>query len=76
MKNSFQSILTTDECGIAKAWGVKRLVSPDLLKKLQQTGLLIRKTGSGPPISVMTGAVKKKLIGVLMKNNVDRNIKS
>ena len=76
MKNSFRSVSTTDQCGIAKAWGVKRLVFPDLLKKLQQTGLLRRKIGSGPPISVMTDAVKKKLTGILIKHNGDLDFKS
>ena len=56
---------------IAKAWGVSRLLFPELLQKIQSTGTFKRKTGSGAPITVMTAAVKRKLTEILIKHKGD-----
>ena len=72
----FESTSTIDQRGIAKAWGVSRLVFPDTLKNLQQTGTIKRKIGSGAPITVMTTAVKKKLVKILIDNNGDIDFKT
>ena len=56
---------------IARAWGVGRLAFSKQLEKLQTSGVLSRKPGPGAPISVMTEAVKNKLVKILIKNHGD-----
>ena len=70
------SDISTDQIGISKAWGVTRQVFPDILKKIQKFGDLKRKLGSGAPITVMTTAVKNKLVKILIENNGDLDFKS
>ena len=65
------SIGAKHKTAIARAWGVGRLAFSKQLEKLQTTGLLSRKVGSGAPISVMTEAVKNKLVKILINNNGD-----
>ena len=55
-----------DQSVIAKACGVSRTVFPHLLAKIQNTGTLGRKNGTGATVSVMTEAVKRKLIHILI----------
>ena len=43
---------------------------------MQKSGCLKRKVGSGAPISIMTPAVKNKLVHILIKNNGDLAFKS
>ena len=70
------STSTIDQRAIAKAWGVSRLVFPETLKKLQISRNLERKLGSGPVITVMTLAVKKRLVKILIDHNGDLDFKS
>ena len=65
-----------DQSAIAKAWGVSRTVFPHLLAKIQTTGTLRRKKGTGATISVMTEAVKRKLIHILIKHQGDIDFKT
>ena len=64
-------IKTINQSTIAKAWGVSRLLFPDILAKIQSTGTFNRKKGSGATITVMTPAVKRKLIDILIKHKGD-----
>ena len=43
---------------------------------MQKSGCLKRKVGSGAPVTIMTPAVKKKLVHILVKNNGDLDFKS
>ena len=70
------SIRAKHQSAIAKSWGVGRMTLSKQLAKLQATGLLSRKLGSGAPISVMTEAVKKKLVKILINNNGDIDFKT
>ena len=65
-----------DQTAIAKDWGVSRTVFPHLLAKIQNTGTLSRKKGTGATISVMTEAVKRKLIHILIKHQGDIDFKT
>ena len=60
-----------NQSAIAKAWGVSRNLFPELLEKIQNTGTLKRQRGTGATVSVMTEAVKRKLIDILVKNKGD-----
>ena len=51
--------------------GVTRTLFPELLEKIQNTGTFKRKRGTGAVVSVMTEAVKRKLIDILVKNKGD-----
>ena len=42
-----------------------------IFEKMQDTGSLRRRPGSGAPISVMTDAVKRKLVQILVQNKGD-----
>ena len=55
---------------------MSRLVFPETLKKLQISGNLESKLGSGPAITVMTLAVKKRLVKILIDHNGDLDFKS
>ena len=57
-----ESITAKHQSAIAKSWGVGRMALSKQLGKLQVTGVLSRKLGSGAPISVMTEAVKKSVL--------------
>ena len=46
-----------EQTTIARAWGVSRLAFPQFLAKMQSTGELKRKLGSGAQISVMPESV-------------------
>ena len=70
------SITAKHQSAIAKSWGVGRMALSKQLGKLQVTGVLSRKLGSGAPISVMTEAVKKKLVKILINNNGDIDFKT
>ena len=70
------SIIAKHQSAIAKSWGVGRMALSKQLGKLQVTGVLSRKLGSGAPISVMTEAVKKKLVKILINNNGDIDFKT
>ena len=66
-----ETVNHTDQSSIARAWGVNRNTFPNLISKIQQTGTLERKIGSGANISVMTDAVKRKLVHILVKHKGD-----
>ena len=65
-----------DQSSVARAWGVTRTVFPNLLSKIQNTATLERKVGTGATISVMTDAVKRKLIHILIKHQGDIDFKT
>ena len=69
-------IKNINQSNIAKAWGVNRLLFPEILEKIQNTGTFNRKKGSGATISVMTPAVKRKLIDILIKHKGDLDFTS
>ena len=60
-----------EQSTIAKAWGVSRHAFAQMIEKLQVTGMSRRKSGSGATISVMTDAVKRKLVQILVQNEGD-----
>ena len=66
-----EKIKNINQSTIAKAWGVSRLLFPELLQKIQGTGTFKRKEGSGATITVMTAAVKRKLTEILIKHKGD-----
>ena len=76
ISNISSNISPIDQIGISNAWGVSHQVFPEILKKIQEKGHIKRKLGSGAPITVMTTAVKKKLVKILIENNGDLDFKS
>ena len=60
-----------EKIAIARKWGVNRHAFLQIIEKMQVTGSLRRKQGSGAPISVMTDAVKRKLVQILLQNKGD-----
>ena len=62
---------TITQSAIAKAWGVSRNLFTEILQKIQDSGTFKRKKGSGSTITVMTEAVKRKLIKILVKHKGD-----
>ena len=60
-----------EQSTIASSWGVSRTIFPEILRNIQQTGSLKRQKGSGAPILVMTDAVKRKLIKILLDHKGD-----
>ena len=66
-----KDIKSINQSAIAKAWGVNRNLFPELFQKIQQAGSLKRKKGSGTTITVMSPAIKRKLIEILIKHKGD-----
>ena len=66
-----EKIKNINQSTIAKAWGVSRLLFPELLQKIQGTGTFKRKKGSGAPITVITNAVKRKLTEIFITHKGD-----
>ena len=74
--NLIKSLTMIDQSAIARAWGVSRTVFPQLLAKVQNTSSLKRQRGTGTTITVMTDAVKKKLVKILIKHRGDLDFKT
>ena len=66
-----EKIKHINQSTIAKAWGVSRLLFPELIQKIKGRCTFKRKKGSGATISVMTAAVKRKLTEILIKHKCD-----
>lgn len=71
-----KSLSQVDQSAIASAWGLHRSAFAKMMKNLQNRGSLTRKTGSGAPVSVMTEAVKHKLVKILLHHKGDIDFKT
>ena len=60
-----------EKSAIERNWGVNRHAFLQIIEKMKVTGSLRRKPGSEAPISVITDAVKLKLVQILLKNKGD-----
>ena len=74
--NLIKSLNMIDQSAIARAWGISRTVFPQLLAKVRNTSSLKHQRGTGTTITVMTDAVKKKLVKIWIKHKGDLYFKS
>ena len=71
-----ENINQIDQSAIASAWGLHRSAFAKMIQKIQNRGDLRRKTGSGAPVSVMTDAIKRKLVKILLHHKGDIDFKT